>query len=110
MNNLIKKTIVLIIVAFAGITFYLFNNQKDSNDPVIIATEFVKKNSVKDLEFSLSEVFREGDFVKYEVDPKETYIDITWIYLKKDNETWEVIGFGTAFPELYTKYPQLNGK
>jgi hypothetical protein len=119
------KKIWITLVLIAAIILAGFAIYGPKNTPVIkpstyaegtserVAEDFVKTHSVEGIEFTLTKGFDNGTFVKFYVVPTGKYaesMDEARIFLKKNATGYEVIGFGTAFPELEEKYPELKGQ
>lgn len=67
-----------------------------SKDPVeIIATEYVKTHSVAGLQFKLVSIRNTEAWRIYKVIPLNIETDTAQLYLKKVNNKWTAVRFGT---------------
>lgn len=76
-------------------------------DIYLSARNFVKNNSNPELEFGLIFNWKKGDWVNFTVIPENINTDNAQLFMYKENGQWVLKGFGTAFPDLYMKYPEL---
>lgn len=81
--------------------------EKDSRELISIAKRFVQNASEPGLEFDLIPVKNIGDWVIFEVLPKNAEVDPAKLFMQKTNGKWEGKAFGTAFPELEEMHPEL---
>jgi len=75
-----------------------------------LARKSVMNYSSPGMEFSLVFNWKKGDWIKFSVIPENIETDNAQLFLYKENDQWILKGFGTAFPELYEKYPELFEK
>ncbi len=119
-KKILYSLIIIVVILALGVSAY-----KSKDIPRIepstylegsaeeIAENYVRANSVAGVEFNLKKDFDNGTFVKFYVIPtgkNAENMDEARIFLKKNSISYEVIGFGTAFPELEGKYPELEGQ
>lgn len=128
--NLKKITyFAIFLITFTSIGFYIFfgNIQDDQIVQLLIvknmnlseqdlvevkgvAVDFIEKNSSENLEFSinLNQIFI--DWIHLRIIPENTDLDESQMYLHRINNEWIVEGFGTSFPELFERYPEILEK
>src|ERR1700747_918415 len=64
---------------------------------VSAATDHVKKNSGRNMEFRITVEEVSGDFARARVDPLKKETDPALVYLKRTRGKWEGVTFGTSF-------------
>lgn len=64
---------------------------------VSAATDYVKKNSGRNMEFRITIEDVSGDFARARVDPLEKETDPALVYLKRTLAKWEGLIIGTSF-------------
>jgi hypothetical protein len=64
---------------------------------VSAATDYVKKNSGRNMEFRITIEDVSGDFARARVDPLKKETDPALIYLKRTRGKWEGLLIGTSF-------------
>jgi hypothetical protein len=122
MNQYKKYFYILIVIFIVGLCVWGLSELRKDNFVVTvypagsaeeIATKFVRENSTKDITFNLEKSFDDGKFIKFYVTPTGKFAkfnDPVRIFLMKNSISYEVIGFGSTFPGLDVKYPELKGK
>lgn len=71
------------------------------------ARKYVTENSIEGMQFSLVFNWRKGEWVNFMVIPENVETDNAQIFMQKESGQWILKGFGTAFPDLYVKHPEL---
>lgn len=72
------------------------------------SNEIVKANTEQGYTFSLSIKKHVKDYVRVDVTPGEgEMIDPAQVILQKQDGVWKAITFGTSFPDMYDKVPEL---
>lgn len=61
------------------------------------ATDYVKKNSARDMEFRITIEQVSSDFARARVDPIKKETDPALVYLKRSQGKWEGLIIGTSF-------------
>jgi len=64
---------------------------------VSAATDYVKKNSGRNMEFRITIEDVSGDFARARVDPLKKETDPALVYLKRTGGKWEGLTIGTSF-------------
>jgi hypothetical protein len=64
---------------------------------VSAATDYVKKNSGRNMEFRITIEDVSGDFARARVDPLKKETDPALVYLKRTRGKWEGLIIGTSF-------------
>jgi len=64
---------------------------------VSAATDYVKKNSDRNMEFRITMEDVSGDFARARVDPLKKETDPALVYLKRTRGKWEGLLIGTSF-------------
>ena len=64
---------------------------------VSAATDYVKKNSGRNMEFRITIEDVSGDFARARVDPLKKETDPALVYLKRTGGKWEGLIIGTSF-------------
>lgn len=64
---------------------------------VSAATDYVKKNSDRNMEFRITMEDVSGDFARARVDPLKKETDPALVYLKRTGGKWEGLTIGTSF-------------
>ena len=64
---------------------------------VSAATDYVKKNSGRNMEFRITIEDVSGDFARARVDPLKKDTDPALVYLKRTRGKWEGLTIGTSF-------------
>ena len=64
---------------------------------VSAATDYVKKNSDRNMEFRITMEDVSGDFARARVDPLKKETDPALVYLKRTQGKWEGLIIGTSF-------------
>ena len=64
---------------------------------VSAATDYVKKNSGRNMEFRITIEDMSGDFARARVDPLKKETDPALVYLKRTRGKWEGLIIGTSF-------------
>ena len=67
------------------------------------ATDYVKKNSARNMEFRIIIEEVSGDFVRARVDPLKKETDPALVYLKRTRGKWDGLIVGTSFQSSYLK-------
>ena len=70
---------------------------------VSAATDYVKKNSGRNMEFRITIEEVSGDFARARVDPLKKETDPALVYLKRTRGKWEGLIVGTSFQNSYLK-------
>ena len=64
---------------------------------VFAATDYVKKNSGRNMEFRITIEDVSGDFARARVDPLKKETDPALVYLKRTEGKWDGLTIGTSF-------------
>ena len=64
---------------------------------VSVATDYVKRNAGRNMEFRITIENVSGDFARARVDPLKKETDPALVYLKRTRGKWEGLTFGTSF-------------
>lgn len=81
----------------------------DEERQILAASDqLVKTNTEAGYTYTLAIKKHVGEYVRVDVTPGAgEMIDPAQVILEKKNGVWEAITFGTSFPELYDKVPEL---
>ena len=119
-QKILFSLIAILVILVIGFGIYELKNNSRIETSIYsegsaekVAEDFVRGSSIKGIEFRLEKDFDNGTFIKFYVIPTGKYegsLDQVRIFLKKGSSDYEVIGFGTAFPELEEEYPELKGQ
>jgi hypothetical protein len=72
------------------------------------SNEIVKANTEQGYKFTLSIKKHVKDYVRVDVTPGEgEMIDPAQVILQKQDGMWKAVTFGTSFPDMYDKVPEL---
>ena len=72
------------------------------------ANAMVKANTEEGYTYTLSIRKHVGDYVRVDVTPgKNEMIDPAQVILQKQEGIWKAVTFGTSFPDMYQKVPEL---
>jgi hypothetical protein len=125
-----KILIVLGLVVLLGVIVFATKNQSSSTTPVPTPTEnktsqtsltpdeetqilaasttIVKANTEEGYKYTLSIKKHVKDYVRVDVTPGEgEMIDPAQVILQKEDGVWKAVTFGTSFPDMYDKVPEL---
>ena len=82
--------------------------KEEENQILSASKEMVMANTEKGYKYSLSIKKHVGDYTRVDVTPAEgEMLDPAQVILEKKNGVWTAITFGTSFPDLYEKVPEL---
>ncbi len=70
-----------------------------------LSAQYITENSVKGMEFDLTEPKIKGNWVMFSVMPLNVTTDTAKVYLSNKGGTWTVRGFGTVPPFEEKDYP-----
>ncbi len=125
-----KILIVLGLVVLLSVVLFTTKNQPSSTNPVPTPTEnkttqtsltpdeetqilaasheIVKANTEVGYTYTLSIKKHVKEYVRVDVTPGEgEMIDPAQVILQKQDGAWKAVTFGTSFPDMYEKVPEL---
>jgi len=80
----------------------------EENQILAASNEIVKANTEEGYNYTLSIKKHVRDYVRVDVTPGEgEMIDPAQVILEKTGGVWKAITFGTSFPDMYDKVPEL---
>lgn len=71
------------------------------------ARAFIVAHSAPGMQFDLIFSKQVGNWVVFKVFPENIDTDIATLFMEKIGGTWKAQDFGTAFPDLYDRHPEL---